>query len=202
MLFTQSILFTLAFWQAALALAASLPSPQQGLEYKTDLNITESSLATRDLERRREYPITMCPIRWIGEYPYCTYSNGEAAIDAWLHPMAAKIKELSDGNVCTKECDETEDFKWCFTSHTEGYLCDTDASLETIQGAIRKTMRDRAYWICEQECFRLSHGGTWRGSLLIGRKATWDDEYYCGPATWDEKFAKGDKCISGGKKDL
>ncbi|KAE8383396.1 hypothetical protein BDV26DRAFT_138379 [Aspergillus bertholletiae] len=201
MLFTRSLLFAFACWHATPALAASLAPPQYALQHKTDFNITDTGLEPRNLEKRDD-PVMICPIRWIGNYPYCTYSNGEAAIDSWLEPMAKRIKKQSDGNICTKICGETEDFKWCYTSHTEGSMCDTSAKTETIQGALRKTMRDRAYWICEQECFRMSHGGTWRGSLLIGRKATWDDEFYCGPGIWDKKFASEDRCISGGKKDL
>lgn len=200
MLFTQSLLYAFACWHATPVLATSLAPSEQGLNYTPDLNITETDLATRGLEKRS--PIKMCPMRFIGDYPYCNYSNGEAAIDAWLRPMAVTIKKLSDQNVCAETCGEEKEFKWCYQSHTEGSTCNTNAQRETIQGAIRKTMRDRAYWICEQECFRMSHGGSWRGSLLIGRKETWDNTRYCGDSLDDLQFATDDRCISGGNKDL
>ena len=203
MLLTQSLFFAFACWQATPALAASLPPSHQELDYTLDLNVTENDLAARDLERRKDLPITMCPILHIGDYPYCPYSNGEAAIDAWLPKIAEQIKELSDYNTCTRISGEEEEFNWRFESHTEdSRWCDTSASLETIQGAIRKTMRDRAYWICEQECFRMSHGSSWRGSLLVGRKDTWDMTKYCGDSLEDLQFATDDRCISGGNKDL
>ncbi|KAE8352241.1 hypothetical protein BDV28DRAFT_149218 [Aspergillus coremiiformis] len=203
MFFTQSLLIVLVCWHTTSALALSLP-PQFKQKLWGNLHDpkeVDTKFTTRSLQKRA--PVTVCPKKFIDTFPACNY-NGEEAINAWIYPMARKIKDMSNQNKCDKICGSTDGFRWCYEASTEGKNCDTTADVVTIQGALKKAFAQRKYWVCQKECFRMSHGGTWRGTLSIGRNETWDENFYCGAGIRDLmfKFYGLGKCISGGNDDL
>ncbi|KAJ5713180.1 uncharacterized protein N7483_010361 [Penicillium malachiteum] len=81
--------------------------------------------------------------------------------------------------------------------YASGRNCDTTAQKATIEGALKKYLKEiDDEELCGTECLRMHHGGTWDGWLKIGPKASFDEDAYCGPKL---SFSS---CISGGDADV
>jgi len=120
------------------------------------------------------------------------------ATTSFIGTVALGIAQLvgtkSDKNDCQPE--EYHNDKYQYAVRSKG-VCQTKASLETIQGAIdRYVDKELDDSICAVQCMKLTRGGDWEGYVVFGAgEYDWE--------MWLDRCAtvgKLGQCQSGGKK--
>ncbi|CCF59332.1 hypothetical protein KAFR_0G03000 [Kazachstania africana CBS 2517] len=111
-----------------------------------------------------------------------------------LPKVAHIIHMYSAEKTCGVGTSVFNDIKMIYTN--TGQNCDTTAEESTIEGALDKAFGNyvrfnkAGIW-----CMELTHGGSWKGFLLIGPNEDWPSYIWCGDGGKNT-------CVSGGKGDI
>jgi len=123
-------------------------------------NVTNEGSA--ELEKRLD--IHACST-WVKGAVQCVNDVWEGLNAVW--DIAFKIKQLTSSKQCTEIHGRQGGLYYRFWS--AGGDCDTTAEQKTIAGAIHAVIKKLdGEWQCNIYCITMTHGGTWKGTLLIG----------------------------------
>lgn len=128
------------------------------------------------------------------------FASGASAAAAWyavFHKAAGEAKYESDNKNCGvhHHVVDTPSRKMRYVYSSSGGDCSSTAQESTIEGSLDKAYR--TYIKSHYDhiwCMELTHGGTWKGYLLIGPDGNWPSNLSCGDSS-------SGTCVSGGKND-
>lgn len=112
------------------------------------------------------------------------------------YAIASQEKKSSDNSDCSSHGGDLNGVAWRF--HAAGKQCGTTAQETTIEGGLNTYFDSLGGQICSVHCVAQSHGGTYRGYLLLGPDNVNLTDYQCDSSV---EFPK-DQCGSGGEKDV
>ncbi|KAJ5713179.1 uncharacterized protein N7483_010360 [Penicillium malachiteum] len=125
----------------------------------------------------------------------CVHSLKAASNCAGIGTFLIALVKIISSSVYGLSKENYKDISYIY--YASGSNCDTTAKKDTIAGALKHYFEkiDKIE-ICDTECLRMDHGGTWDGWLKIGPTASFDKDAYCGP---ELSFSS---CTSGGEGDI
>ncbi|BCS20323.1 uncharacterized protein APUU_20755S [Aspergillus puulaauensis] len=203
MLHSKILVLTLSLLATAVAGAPSDPPAQlpdawisyDNLGNRTDLEIID----TADGDAMTRLGLSRTPIKAC-ENDYSGAKDCKKVDKAKIiaRTLGTMIKEKSKDHDCSSFTATLDKFE--FEYYATGRHCDTTAEQGTIAGAIyhfiHSVLDDN---ICNAQCMRLTHGGTWTGWLSLGPAGSLKKAKIQCDSGLGSDF---DTCKSGGKNDI
>lgn len=125
---------------------------------------TSNLFFDNSLELQKRMDVQACAT-WVTGAVACANIIWDGMENIW--DIAFKIKQLANSKQCSEIHGQQGGMYYRYWA--SGGDCGTTAEQKTIAGAIDAVLRKlEGEWDCNIYCITMTHGGTWKGTLLIG----------------------------------